>query len=382
MHALPDTSTADTSARRLGLWLLGCFVLVLGLVFIGGLTRLTGSGLSIVEWRPVSGIVPPLGEADWARELAKYRTSPQYRLVNAGMSLKDFQRIYWFEYVHRLYGRLVGLVLLVPLPWLVWRRRIGRRLLVRVLGIVLLGGAQGALGWYMVASGLSRLPSVSAIRLSLHLTMGLALSGLLLWTALDGLRGTQSSSRAPRLCRISMLLVLASGLTIATGGLVAGTHAGRNYNTFPLMAGKLVPDGLLLFEPAWRNLVENTLTIQFQHRVLALSLAAATLVFAFRLLTRHSPSLRRPALAVALMALVQPTLGVLTLLFHVPIALASLHQMGGFLMFASLVWLTHALRHPSLPIQQAPEIPWRDPDEKLTLRCSLAAHAKRRPRPL
>lgn len=339
-------TTAGAPRRGIGLWLLGCFVLVLGLVLIGGLTRLTGSGLSIVEWKPVTGVIPPLSDADWERELNLYRTSPEYKLVNAGMSMQAFQRIYWFEYVHRLWGRLVGLALLGPLLWLAIRRRVGRGLFLRVLGLVALGAGQGAIGWYMVKSGLEQTPSVSAVRLTLHLTMALALCGLLLSTALDELRGRSESAAPAPGARRAMALCLFGVLTVASGGLVAGIHAGRNYNTFPLMAGKLVPPGLFMLEPAWRNALENVLTVQFQHRVLALSLSAAVLAFVVPMLWKTNGTLRPVAATVAVLALVQPTLGVLTLLHHVPLSLAAMHQMGGFLLFSSLVWLAHALRHP------------------------------------
>lgn len=334
-------SSSSSFRQRVGLWLLGGFVLLLGLVLIGGLTRLTGSGLSIVEWRPVTGILPPLTEADWLRELAKYRESPEYRLVNAGMSLEAFQRIYWFEYVHRLYGRLLGLYLFLPLLFLALRRRLETKLLLHVLALVLLGGAQGGIGWYMVASGLGELPYVSALRLTLHLTMALALAGLLLWTALDWLYEGPIRSFSSRSSRISFVLSMMATVTVTSGGLVAGTHAGRAYNSFPLMAGKLVPEGLLLLEPWWRNVFENVLTIQFQHRALALSVSFAALLFALSLLRRGPKALRLPSMAVLLMAIAQPTLGVLTLLFYVPIDLAAAHQMGGFLFVASLVWLSH-----------------------------------------
>lgn len=338
--------------RAVGLWLLTCFVLVLGLVLIGGLTRLTGSGLSIVEWKPVTGIVPPLSDADWERELNLYRTSPEYKLVNAGMSMKAFQRIYWFEYVHRLWGRLVGFALLGPLLWLAIRRRVGRPLFLRVIGLVLLGAGQGAIGWYMVKSGLDQTPSVSAVRLTLHLTMALALCGLLLSTALDELRGRPETPRRLPGARSAVALCLFGLITVASGGLVAGTHAGLNYNTFPLMAGKLVPPGLLVLQPAWRNMLENILTVQFQHRVLALSLSFAALAFALHVLWHRPRALRPAATTVALLAIAQPTLGVLTLLYYVPLTLAALHQMGGFLLFSSLVWLTHALRHPKQEASQ------------------------------
>lgn len=341
--------TPSSAPRRtVGLWLLACFVLVLGLVLIGGLTRLTGSGLSIVEWKPVTGIIPPLSDADWQRELNLYRTSPEYKLVNAGMSMQAFQRIYWFEYVHRLWGRLVGFALLGPLLWLAFRRRVGRALFQRILSLILLGAGQGGIGWYMVKSGLDQIPSVSAVRLTLHLTMALALCGLLLSTALDELRGREEIPRPLPGARRAMALCLFGLVTVASGGLVAGIHAGRNYNTFPLMAGKLVPPGLFMLEPAWRNVIENVLTVQFQHRVLALTLSFVAFAFALHVLSKRPRALRPAALTVALLSLVQPTLGVLTLLHHVPISLAAMHQMGGFLLFSSLVWLAHALRHPGV----------------------------------
>lgn len=350
MHAeLPQGRYLRAPQRAIGVWLLLCFFLLLGLVFIGGLTRLTGSGLSIVEWRPLSGVVPPLNGEDWQREFDAYRAYPEYRLVNAGMSLEAFKRIFWFEFIHRLWGRFIGVALLLPLLYFALKRQVDRWLVLRIGALLLLGGAQGAVGWYMVKSGLDQIPAVSAIRLTLHLCMALLLCALLFWVALDELRGTQPKSRKrPGLGALWTLLVFAI-ITVASGGLVAGTHAGRNYNTFPLMAGKLVPDGLLSLNPWWRNLYESVLTVQFQHRILALTLALAALVVGLRILWRQVRKHDAPSLAATsliIMALLQPLLGVLTLLGRVPISLAVAHQMGGFLLVASVLWVAHEQRHP------------------------------------
>ncbi|MCL4722630.1 MAG: COX15/CtaA family protein, partial [Gammaproteobacteria bacterium] len=238
--------------RLVGYWLLTCCALLLALVMIGGATRLTGSGLSIVEWRPVTGILPPLNETAWLAEMDKYRQSPEYQKINRGMSLDDFKSIFWFEYWHRVVARLLGFVFALPLVWFWWRGRIPMRLRWPLLGVLALGAAQGYMGWFMVKSGLVDLPRVSPYRLAAHLSLALMIYAAMFWLALGLLwrrdaHGPWAGSGSGRLFPALLGLIV---LTILSGAFVAGLKAGYMYNTFPLMAGRWVPQGLLDYTPA------------------------------------------------------------------------------------------------------------------------------------
>ena len=326
--------------RAVGLWLLACAALVVAMVVLGGFTRLTGSGLSIVEWRPVSGVLPPLGEAAWEETFRAYQASPEFRVVNAAMTLDGFKGIFWLEYLHRLLGRLVGAAFLLPFLWFAWQRQLPPGLVRRLAFVFLLGALQGLMGWLMVKSGLVDVPKVSPHRLTMHLGLALVIFALLLWTALDVLRGLRPSSHRGWLAGAAVVaLVFASALS---GAYVAGNHAGLVFSTFPLMEGRLVPPGLLAMEPAWRNFFENPGTVQFQHRLLTLATAA----FALGCALRWRKAAGAAGWLLLTMALVQPTLGVLTLLLHVPVPLAAAHQSGAVLLLTSAVWFTHRLRSP------------------------------------
>jgi cytochrome c oxidase assembly protein subunit 15 len=313
-------------------WLCAIAFLVFCMVVVGGATRLTGSGLSITEWQPFLGVVPPLSEGDWHAAFEKYKRIPEYRLVNAGMSLAEFKVIYWWEWTHRLLGRLIGVAFLVPFAVFTGFGWIGRDLWPRLAAIFVLGGLQGALGWYMVASGLADRTDVSQYRLAAHLALATAIFGAILWVAM-GL-GTQRS----KLDRGAALPCLIAGLVflqIAAGGLVAGLDAGMGYTTWPLMDGSFVPAGLLVIEPAWRNFFENAMTVQFNHRLLAYVIAGFAALHAVR-----ARSLE--AVVLALAVLLQIALGVWTLVWQVPLALGLLHQATALLVFASALWNVHA----------------------------------------
>lgn len=347
MHHRPPTPSpmAAGLASPAG-WLLLVAAMVAVMVALGGLTRLTGSGLSMVEWNP-HHLLPPLGEAEWQDAFALYRQSPQYRLVNAGMDLAGFKGIFWLEYVHRLWGRLIGLAFAVPLVLFVLRRAIGRRLALRLAMILALGAAQGGIGWFMVASGLADDPQVSHLRLALHLVTAILILGLLLWTALD-LRAPAATPATPD-SRVARRLVAALGglalVTITWGAFVAGLHAGHIHNTFPLMDGALFPPGGLALRPAWLNAVETPAAVQYVHRVLALTLLACTSLGAlWAACARLGADTRRRLALAALAAWVQAGLGIATLLLAVPVALAVLHQMGAVLLFALLTWAGHSVR--------------------------------------
>ena len=338
---------SGTATGAVALWLFGCCALIFLMVIVGGITRLTLSGLSITEWNPVIGVVPPLSHAEWAAEFARYRTTPEYRLIHFTMTLADYKSIYFWEYTHRLLGRLIGFAYAVPLVWFWWRGRLPRRLVPGLCGILFLGFCQGLLGWYMVESGLVHRVEVSQYRLVAHLSLALAIYAAILWVALDLVRSPSRQAAAPRWRRAGEALIAVVALTIAAGGFVAGTHAGLVYNTFPLMDGRLVPRGYAQLQPFIRNLFDNVAAVQFDHRVLAMTTAAA--VVGLWLAGRRA-ALPRPArLALhALLAVVglQVTLGISTLLLVVPIPLAVRHHGGAVLLLTTAIVFRHTLRTP------------------------------------
>lgn len=340
--AAPFTTGAMTPRHRrlVALWLFVSAFMILVMVALGGATRLTGSGLSIMEWAPLAGTLPPLSHAEWERLFRLYQEIPQYKLLNRGFGLAGFQHIFWLEWTHRLWGRLIGVVFLVPLVVFIWRGAIPRSLVPRLVLLFVLGGLQGAIGWFMVASGF--FPDSTAVapaRLVVHLGLALVLYAVILWTALSVQfpRPEGSTTLARRLASAT-LLVLA--LTLAAGGFTAGLHAGLDYNTFPLMDGRLVPDGYTMLHPLWRNLFQNIAAVQFNHRLLAtltLLLALATVAASWRL---------SPGRAFAVLALVglQYGLGVATLLLVVPVSLAVVHQSTAVLLLTAVLVLRHRLR--------------------------------------
>src|SRR5271165_3821284 len=291
VHDFSEASRMDRAATRrnrriVAIWLFTVAAMIMVMVVLGGATRLTGSGLSIMEWAPLMGALPPWSEAEWQRLFALYQQIPQYDLVNDGFGLDGFKQIFWLEWTHRLWGRLIGVVFLVPLIWLGTTGRIERRLLPLLALLFVLGGLQGAVGWFMVASGfLPDSTAVSPYRLVIHLALALTLYTAMIWSGLSLLRPISRRTPVPLAPRILAWVCLALViLTIAAGGFVAGTHAGLTYNTFPLMDGQLVPPGYIQLEPAWRNLTENIATVQFDHRLLAtltLLTAACTLAVGF-----------------------------------------------------------------------------------------------------
>lgn len=333
-------SRPNPSTRSVGLYLLACAAGVATLIVVGGLVRLTRSGLSIVEWNPVSGILPPLGEAAWLRELARYRASPEGRIVNAGMDLAGFQRIFLVEWGHRLLGRLVGLLVLLPLVVPSLRRAMSASLVRKLAALVLLFAAQGALGWLMVASGLVDVPHVSPFRLASHLLAAFGLFAALVHLALSELGAAREAS--PRVHRASLaLLGLVLG-TVGYGGLVAGLHAGTLFSTFPDYAGAALPPGILEGGPT--AFVRSPLAVLVVHRTLALVVLAASMGLSTAALRTRRDSLRMPALGLAASVMTQVGLGAATVLAHVPLPLASLHQANAIAVVASLVALAHASR--------------------------------------
>jgi len=336
----------ETSSKRIAYWLFTVAVVVFFMIAIGGLTRLTQSGLSMVEWKPIMGTLPPLSDADWQEMFEKYQQSPEYKKINKGMNLEDFKGIFWFEYGHRVLGRFIGLIFAVPFAFFVITKQIKRALIPRLLFLFVLGGLQGLIGWWMVKSGLVDHPDVSHYRLTVHLGMAFLLYIALLWTALEQFR--QKAEEKHRYAVPAMLILGMIYATAMSGGLVAGLDAGQQFNTFPLMAGKLIPEGLFIQSPWYHNITENVLTVQFNHRLFAMSTAAVIVGFWYVLgqtsLTRMANRARHMMLIAVLLQFI---LGVSTLLSFVWIPLASAHQMGAVVLMTSMVWLTHELWRPS-----------------------------------
>jgi cytochrome c oxidase assembly protein subunit 15 len=327
-------------------WLLLCALAVALMVVIGGVTRLTHSGLSIVEWQPIVGTIPPLSAADWQAAFEKYRQTPEYRLVNKGMSLGEFKGIFWCEYLHRLLGRTIGIVFLAPLAWFWLRGRIDSRLGLKLAGVFVLGALQGAMGWYMVASGLVDEPRVSHLRLTAHLGLAFLILGAMLWIALD-LLYPRREAKDRGLSRFAGLVAALVFLQVLLGGLVAGIRAGKAYNTFPLMNGHLVPPEIFVLDPWWLNFFNNMATVQLDHRLVAWLLIALVPWLWWRV--RQSGASFRTRLAAHFLLgvlVVQFALGVWTLLAAVPVALGAAHQGVATLVFAAALATAHALRTP------------------------------------
>jgi cytochrome c oxidase assembly protein subunit 15 len=332
VQAIPITGRAASGRqlhrRVIRLWLLAVAGLVFLTLLVGGATRLTESGLSIVEWKPVTGTLPPLSEGAWQSEFEKYRATPQYQELNRGMTLAEFKTIYWWEWTHRILGRLIGAVFLIPFVWFLWRGWVERGLRWRLWTLFGLGALQGAVGWWMVASGLVGRVSVSQYRLAFHLTLACLIYAALLWTAQS--LSARPRLDAPRSLRAgSVVLVVLLLAQIYAGALVAGLDAGLSYNTWPLIDGALVPSSerLMFLSPAWRNFFENDLLVQFNHRTLAYLLCLVAVLHLADVMRRGGRGCAvNGALAIAAAVFIQAALGIVTLLHQAPISLALAHQ--------------------------------------------------------
>jgi cytochrome c oxidase assembly protein subunit 15 len=364
--AATEMSLREPGPRAVGLWLLSLAAIVLCMVTLGGLTRLTGSGLSITEWQPVMGVVPPLTDSAWATEFAKYQRIPQFVRENSWMTISDFKAIYWWEWAHRLLGRMLAVAFAVPFAWFAWTGAIARRDWPRILALFLLGGLQGAIGWWMVESGLETRVSVSQYRLAIHLGTALVLLGALLWISLEYLRGgirrdaalvtsdvagwkdsfdfvDTPPSETPRASTFPQGSGWAFGFVglvyvqMLLGALVAGLHAGLVYNTWPSMDGRLFPEGAFFSSPWWVNFFENAGLAQFNHRIGAyiVALSATALWFSFRRISTH---VRTSSTAVLHTTLLQVALGIATLLSQAALALSAAHQLVAALLFCAAVW--------------------------------------------
>jgi cytochrome c oxidase assembly protein subunit 15 len=321
----------DRDRRQVAGWLFLCAALVFAIVLVGGITRLTRSGLSIVEWQPLIGILPPLSEAAWMELFAKYRETPEFRLVNHAMTLEGFKGIFWWEYIHRVLARGIGLVFLLPLLYFQFGRKLDRATAAKLWGIFVLGALQGAVGWIMVQSGLVEDPKVDPLRLTTHLGLALAIFSAELWIAMQLV-----SRRVWPYEVLPLLLPYVIFAMALSGGMVAGLRAGSAYQTFPLMNGHLVPPEVLMLEPWWRNFLYNMATVQLVHRAFFWALCLLVPLAWWRL--RHAPA------ANALLAafVLQATLGISTLLLGVPVALGAAHQGGAVLLLAAALWHAHS----------------------------------------
>ena len=332
--------------RQVALWLIFCAAVVLGMILLGGVTRLTDSGLSMVEWKPLVGIIPPLSEEAWMSVFDKYKQFPEYQKINLGMELGEFKSIFMFEYLHRVLGRLIGILFFVPFVFFALKGRIRAGLTPKLLVMFFLGGLQGLLGWYMVKSGLVNNPHVSQYRLTAHLGAAVLIYGYMLWVAFNLLfSGVRERSQvATKYARWSVALFVLIYLMILSGGLVAGTRAGYAYSTWPLMGNSFVPAGLYSSTLA---IFEDITTIQFNHRMFAYFLLLVIPVFSWLVFKNSSNGKARLGLVVLMIALlVQVSLGISTLLLHVPVLIAVAHQGGAIITFTAALFVSHSLVRP------------------------------------
>lgn len=319
------------------------------MVVVGGVTRLTDSGLSIVEWQPVSGTLPPMSQSEWDEFHQKYQETPQYQKINKGMSVDEFKTIFWWEYVHRLLGRLIGLVFFIPFVYFLIRKQIDKPLGIKLSGIFVLGGLQGLMGWYMVMSGLVNDPHVSQYRLTAHLGLAFVIFAAMFWVATDLLYDKNKSPHDPEalqgIRRFSIGLSWLIFIMVLSGGLVAGIRAGLAYNTFPLMNGHFIPPEIFILEPWWRNFFDNMATVQFDHRMIAWVLMFTIPYFWFKARKQQlSNSAKLACNLLLIMLVIQVSLGISTLLLAVPLKLAAAHQGGAMLLFTAALWVNHKLR--------------------------------------
>lgn len=333
--------------RAVAAWLLLVAGLVFLMVIVGGATRLTESGLSIVEWKPVTGTVPPLTEADWHEAFEAYKQIPEYQLEHAWMSLDDFKYIFWWEWGHRLLGRLIGLAYALPFFWFLARRRIPQGYQKPLWGLLLLGGLQGAIGWWMVSSGLSERTDVSHYRLATHLGVALAILAGLLWTALNLLADRSRQSVPARASRWAAPFLVLLAAQIVMGAFVAGMKAGYAYNTWPLMGDRFVPENMWEAGLGWLNLMENGVVVQFIHRLIAYGLAVVGALWIVDGFRTGIGAMKDRAMLFGIALAFQITLGVLTIIHAVPIVLGVAHQGGAAVLLAAALFYAHRGRNIS-----------------------------------
>jgi len=319
---------SDSGRYAIRIWLYAVAMLIFAMVLLGGATRLTESGLSITEWQPVIGTLPPLSDSEWKTEFDKYKAIPQFKVLNSGMTLSEFRAIFWWEWTHRLLGRLIGVIFLLPLLFFLWRGWIGRGLRKRLLAIFALGALQGAVGWWMVASGLADRVEVSEYRLATHLVLACLIYTAVVWTAVaHDPRAMVNAPKRLRACAVVLIVLIL--IQISFGALLAGLRGGPIFPTWPLIDGSLIPstEAMLTLQPVWRNLFENVLTVQVEHRLMAYALWLFAIIHAVditRTLGRSRALIRVLILVPAVT--IQAVLGILTLIFETPLALALMHQ--------------------------------------------------------
>ena len=336
----PDPSDRRAAAR----WLFVCCALVFLMVIIGGITRLTQSGLSIVEWQPVAGVLPPTSDAQWQELFEKYQKTPEYQQRNHGMDVAGFKSIFWWEYVHRLLGRVIGVIFLLPFLWFLAKGKLDGDVAWKLGGIFVLGGLQGALGWFMVPSGLVEEPRVSSLRLAAHLGLAFLIYAAMLWVALDLVKRERYTNTDGLRGRAGAMVALVF-LQVLVGALVAGIKAGYAYNTWPLMDGHFIPPDIALLEPWYANLANNMATVQFAHRILAIAVALMAVALWFEVRRDlPNPRARLWSTLLVVVVLLQFALGVVTLLLGVPVNLGVMHQAGSLVVFSVAILLRHALR--------------------------------------
>jgi len=352
-YAIASNAASEraSSDSKIAIWLLVCCAMVFGMVVLGGVTRLTHAGLSMVEWKPATGFLPPMSQAEWQDAFDKYKQFPEYQKINMGMTLDEFKGIFWFEFTHRVWGRLIGVVFFVPMVVFFLTGAIRRSAMPGLTGKVLLafvlGGMQGVLGWLMVKSGMVDHPDVSQYRLTAHLLAAFVIYGYMLWLALGLLwpRQPTAAARSAPLRRVAIALCALVFVTAASGGFVAGLDAGFIYNTFPLMGDGLVPEEFMQMTPAWLSLFEDVATVQFDHRVLAIvTLVAVVAVWGWALRQPLRAGTRSAFHGLGLAVLVQVALGITTLLLVVPVSVAAIHQAGALILFTAALWVVHELR--------------------------------------
>ena len=330
--------------RQIASWLLFCAAVIFGMILLGGVTRLTDSGLSMVEWKPLMGVIPPMSEQAWQETFDKYRQYPEYQKINKGMSLDAFKSIFMYEYLHRVLGRIIGVIFFFPMLFFALKGRVRAGLMPKLWILFVLGGCQGLLGWYMVKSGLVDRPDVSQYRLTAHLGLAVLIYAYMLWVVFD-LLFPKRGLAGGRFAGFSLSLVALVFLMILSGGLVAGTDAGYAYSTWPLMGDSFVPAGLYATSPAWLAMFEDITTIQFNHRMFAYLLVGLIGFFTYRVLAGGVEARGKLGVLLVLLALaVQVTLGISTLLLHVPLGIAAAHQGGAVLLLTAVLFTAHGLQ--------------------------------------
>jgi heme a synthase len=343
----PSVVANRSNSRQIAFWLLLVCAMIFAMVVLGGVTRLTHSGLSMTDWKPITGWLPPLTEAAWMAEFERYKTFPEYIKINQGMDLAGFKSIFWFEFSHRVLGRTVGIVYLLPFLYFLFRGKVEQGLAPRLWIMFVLGGLQGALGWWMVASGLVDHPDVSQYRLTAHLGLAIVIYAYGFWIAMSLLApaSTHHRERVEKLYKVAVTLAGAIFVVILSGGLVAGLDAGFAYNTFPTMNGQWIPDGVLSMSPWYANIGENTITVQFDHRWLAKLTGLAVILYWIKTMSVDlSPGVQLAQHFLLFAVLGQITLGVLTLLYVIPVPVAAAHQAGALVLLTAALAAAHALK--------------------------------------